>query len=242
VTSARKHSDRRDAIRKTWGNKNILDSINSNIVFLLGSSSVPHSEPELDNSIMSEVSQYNDIVQEDFIDSYQNLTLKTVAGLKWTAKFCPQAKFLMKTDDDIYVNINRLLEFLEQNHSQSKKLIIGCVKNGPEGAPQPISPSGVSFKPFHPPFTAGAGYVISGDLVEQLYRTSLDVRLVLVEDAFVTGYCARKVGGVTTRHNKGFSCGQLVTDDCDMQHMFTGHKVTPVRMWQIHGKMVEKSC
>lgn len=38
-------------------------------------------------------------------DSYFNLTLKTVMGLKWKAMFCPQAKIWMKTDDDIFVNL-----------------------------------------------------------------------------------------------------------------------------------------
>ena len=40
-----------------------------------------------------------------FQDSYHNLTLKTVMGLKWMSIFCPHAKFILKTDDDIYVNV-----------------------------------------------------------------------------------------------------------------------------------------
>jgi hypothetical protein len=40
-----------------------------------------------------------------FQDTYHNLTLKTVMGLKWTSIFCPQVKFVLKTDDDIYVNV-----------------------------------------------------------------------------------------------------------------------------------------
>ena len=40
-----------------------------------------------------------------FQDIYYNLTLKTVMGLKWTSIYCNQAKYIMKTDDDIFVNI-----------------------------------------------------------------------------------------------------------------------------------------
>jgi hypothetical protein len=43
-----------------------------------------------------------------------------------------------------------------------------------------------------------------------LYRASLDIRLVRVEDAFLTGYCARAVGDVRKYHNPHFSCGELV--------------------------------
>ena len=45
-------------------------------------------------------------------DTYHNLTLKTVMGLKWTSIFCPQARFVMKTDDDIFVNLSDLHEAL----------------------------------------------------------------------------------------------------------------------------------
>ena len=40
-----------------------------------------------------------------FQDIYYNLTLKTVMGLKWTSIYCNQAKYIMKTDDDIFVNV-----------------------------------------------------------------------------------------------------------------------------------------
>ena len=29
-------------------------------------------------------------------------------GLKWAKTFCPKANFIMKTDDDIFVNLKRL--------------------------------------------------------------------------------------------------------------------------------------
>ena len=55
----------------------------------------------------------------------------------------------------------------------------GCIKNG-VGAPQPI-PSGnipgqVSFKPGHPEFVAGAGYVVPGKFAAELYLASLSTR------------------------------------------------------------------
>ena len=44
-------------------------------------------------------------MREDFLDTYQNLTLKTLAGVKWAGQFCGQAEFVMKTDDDMYVDL-----------------------------------------------------------------------------------------------------------------------------------------
>ena len=110
----------------------------------------------------------------------------------------------------MYVNVAQLRSHLLTEYENRKQVITGCVKNGQGGAPQPVGPSGVPFKTVHPLFTAGAGYVISGDLMEPLYRASLDIRLVKVEDAFLTGYCARRVGDIKKIHNDKFSCGQLV--------------------------------
>ena len=76
-----------------------------------------------------------------------------------------QAKFFMKTDDDIYLNIPMLTRFLGSAEPRSR-VIHGCVKNGPQGSHQPISVSGASFTSVHPPFTAGAGYIISGDIIQ----------------------------------------------------------------------------
>ena len=81
------------------------------------------------------------------------------------------------------------------------QVITGCVKNDPNGPMKPLAAGGqaappLPFKSVHPLFMAGAGYVVSGDLLTPLYTASLDIRLVRVEDAFLTGYCARRVGGV----------------------------------------------
>ena len=113
---------------------------------------------------------------------------------------------MLKTDDDMYVNVPLLRSHLMTEYRGVGRVITGCVKNGPGGAPQPLSPHGVPFKTVHPLFTEGAGYVLTGDLMEPLYRASL----LRVEYAFLTGYCARVVGDVRKYHNPHFSCGELV--------------------------------
>ena len=44
----------------------------------------------------------------------------------------------MKTDDDMYVNLPLLKNHLQRAHPRPHRVITGCVKNGPQGAPQPI--------------------------------------------------------------------------------------------------------
>lgn len=60
-----------------------------------------------------------------FQDSYHNLTLKTVMGLKWMSIFCPHAKFILKTDDDIYVNVPLLTSTAVEKESKLYNSIHG---------------------------------------------------------------------------------------------------------------------
>ena len=57
------------------------------------------------DKIMNESLMQGYIVQGNFLDSYKNLTYKTVLGHKWVSSFCAQAEFVMKADDDIYLDL-----------------------------------------------------------------------------------------------------------------------------------------
>ena len=95
-------------------------------------------------------------------------------------------------------------------------------------------------RPALPEFTAGAGYLLPGNFVHNLYLASLSTKFIPVEDAFTTGYCAIKIGLHPPINDRRFSCGQLVIKDCDMIGRFTGHKVTPERMFSIYEQLKEK--
>lgn len=54
------------------------------------------------------------ILQENFIDTYHNLTYKGIAALRWIDSYCGQAVFVLKTDDDIFVNMYTLIRYLKK--------------------------------------------------------------------------------------------------------------------------------
>ena len=60
--------------------------------------------------IVEENERHRDIIQGSFLDSYGNLTLKTRMALKWTVEDCPSAKYVMKTDDDMWINVPNIIE------------------------------------------------------------------------------------------------------------------------------------
>jgi len=59
------------------------------------------------------------------VDSYNNLTLKSVMMLKWVSANCRSVRYIMKTDDDMFVNINNLVSLLKVRSMNN--LLVGAL-------------------------------------------------------------------------------------------------------------------
>lgn len=102
-------------------------------VFLIGRTEYIGAQARIEN----ESRLYDDLIQEDFTDTYNNLTLKTVMMLKYVNTNCVDkgitlscllpyvfrfnqmrcaivfsVKFVMKSDDDTFVNVPNLVHVL----------------------------------------------------------------------------------------------------------------------------------
>lgn len=76
------------------------------------------------NDVLLESKQYDDIIQERFIDSYNNLTLKSIAMLKIATNYCLNTtKYLLKIDDDIFLNMPLFIEMLLERNNSSNLLL-----------------------------------------------------------------------------------------------------------------------
>lgn len=101
IISAVDHFKQRRFIRQTWGRSLSQPAVGASAyVFLIGGS----DDSAVQRRVEREHRQYADLVQVDVVDSYSNLTRKSVALLHWVATFCPCARFVLKSDDDVYVN------------------------------------------------------------------------------------------------------------------------------------------
>lgn len=116
------HFQARRVIRKTWL-KEMLGYPGVKGYFLLG---LAESEKE-QIDIVKEHGLHDDIVQHNFIDTYVNLTLKTTFMLKWlTSNDCHQSKFVMKLDEDSFINPAKMWDSLEHAllHTATAKSLI----------------------------------------------------------------------------------------------------------------------
>ncbi|NXI81391.1 B3GT5 galactosyltransferase, partial [Rhipidura dahli] len=69
---------------------------------------------ELRPVLQEEDRLHGDLLQQDFLDTYNNLTLKTLMGLEWVSRFCPNATYVMKADHDVFLNLEFLARRLLQ--------------------------------------------------------------------------------------------------------------------------------
>ncbi|NWH42157.1 B3GT4 galactosyltransferase, partial [Chloropsis hardwickii] len=70
--------------------------------------------------------QHGDILQGDFGDTYGHLSLKTLLLLRWARRCCEAAPFLLKADDDVFVNVPAVATYLA-TWPPSSRLYLGRV-------------------------------------------------------------------------------------------------------------------
>ena len=84
----------RQAIRVTWGEKKSWWGYEVLTFFLLGQQA-EREDKTLALSLEDEHVLYGDIIRQDFLDTYNNLTLKTIMAFRWVMEFCPNAKVVL---------------------------------------------------------------------------------------------------------------------------------------------------
>lgn len=142
----------RNAIRKTWGP--LIKPI-----FMIGLS----NETVLE-SIRLEAKVYNDIIVENFVDCYANLTLKTAFAMKNFLRYFENSTYFLKMDDDVFLNVKQLNNFLATfSRSQLagryyKESWVLREKNG-----KYYVPSFLYSEDHYPDYLPGACYVIPGE-------------------------------------------------------------------------------
>ena len=108
VLSSPQNFNRRRIIRQTWAK-------NYKVNFLLGET----LNEEVQNHINAEADIHQDIVQGTFMDTYRNLTHKTLMGLSWAHDTCT-TDFVLKADDDMIVNVLNIERYLQKIDCQRK--------------------------------------------------------------------------------------------------------------------------
>lgn len=226
VSTAANQVESRDAIRSTWGGYFRLKK--AKVIFLLGKT----EDEELQQYVEDENKVYNDIVQADFLDNYENLTLKSVSLMKWVSLRCPTVPFVLKMDDDVMINVDLMLEFVQSRQGETKSIYGKVAKNWMphrnKNSKYYVSPEQFPGKQY-PYFTTGPAYLFTGDSAKLLYDGSLSQPFLRLEDVVLTGIVAQKVG-IVRWHQPLMKNVPVKVNICTFKELMTSHKHSPENM------------
>ncbi|XP_062845314.1 beta-1,3-galactosyltransferase 2-like [Trichomycterus rosablanca] len=186
----------RDAIRSTWGNESLVQGKSISMVFVLGLYGGKGAE-KMQEELRTESEQHHDLIQSSFLDSYRNLTIKTMVMMDWLATRCPQASYAMKIDSDMFLNLENLMSLLLAPDTPKMNYITGMVMSNRMVVRNIHSKWYVSKEDHpddqYPTYLLGMGYVFSNNLPERLVRVSKFIKPFPIEDAYV-GACLKELG------------------------------------------------
>ena len=188
VHSAVKNQRVRDAIRNSWARSDNLEKYGASLYFFIAKSKTANA-----TQIAQELQQHSDLIQLDFIDSYRNLSRKSVESFRWASRHCPNVQYILKQDDDTYVNLTRLLVKLDDFQRDGKdKFIAGYYfpNRQPQRNPKSQYYTPLSLWPHKhwPAAVTGPAYVITSNVIRQILRRADDptTPFVLWEDMYIT--------------------------------------------------------
>ncbi|XP_045202898.1 beta-1,3-galactosyltransferase 5-like [Mercenaria mercenaria] len=204
VHSGPEHSERRRVIRNTWASLEILKKHKAKLVFVMGEV----EDENLQATLETESELYKDIIQGNFTDAYRNLTYKAIAGLKWVTENCPGAVYVLKTDDDIIVDIHRIVRLMRSyiEHKWGKQNILaGYIwthMNVDRNKSSKWYTSDEEFpEKFFLKYCSGSAYIMSYDVVKKFYLKSHEIPFFWVDDYYVTGMLAHATNVTPTSLN-----------------------------------------
>ncbi|XP_068621830.1 uncharacterized protein [Battus philenor] len=221
------------------------------LVFLLGQP--PHdNNTEVQERIETEAEAYGDIIQEGFIDSYNNLTLKSIMMLKWVTNNCNESvRYILKTDDDIYINVPSLVtnlrkrakafdESVAKGIMNKEYLLLGDLICGARPVQNSkskwYSPRYMYAGRVYPRYLSGTGYLMAAPAAHALYAAALTTTYFHLEDIYITGMCAiRSSPKVIARDDPGFSYAPVPPTGgaCVAHSRISTHRVLPDHMREI---------
>jgi hypothetical protein len=236
-----KYRKRREVIRQTWGNRTHceqrralederLRNLRWLLVFVVGKAGPGTNDDELNKA---EARQHNDMLIGNITENYLNNIIKFYMGQVWASRF--DIKYTMKTDDDVYVRIPRVLEYLVRARFPTPFYggwtYAGTLVNRKIGGKWTVSWKYYGEKDW-PRFNPGAFFILSIDLLNRLFNYVYIRKPFHTDDAYV-GVAMRDFGvKITTIHSFRIASDMNVQipklGDCSLLGKIAlGHNIEP---------------
>ena len=245
VISAPEHFAHREAIRSSWGASSQYK--HTVTLFLVG---LPE-DPATRTRVEEENAAHGDVVLNNIIDHYENLSLKTLSAFHWFQTFCRRAEFLLKVDDDMFVQVDKILEKVRKllDIDPVPRVILGNVSSGWKPVRNPRSKYLITESQYpaekYPDFVTGPSYLVSRRALAEILPAAMELKYLHLEDVFLTGVVAERL------HIPRINIGEFKNNavrvpvqfmGCTIQKSFTIHKVSPEEQADLHDLARSPNC
>ena len=243
VTSRPSSIYQRLAIRNSWGrpdsviNQHLFKDKKFDFISIFAIGQTPNKITQ--NIIEKESQGFGDILQLFYIDSYENLTNKTLLTLEWLSYNC-EPKFVLKTDDDCFVNLLSLEPWLHTLKSDilyvGKRNVHMPVIRNPKHRNY-VAVEDFSEK-YYEPYCSGGGYILSGKVLKNLTGKAKFFKQIRNEDAFIG--IVMNFMNISPVHDKGFLPFVFTEKEvrkrfvCEWKSHFVMHDVKPRQQIVMH--------
>ncbi|XP_048358023.1 UDP-GlcNAc:betaGal beta-1,3-N-acetylglucosaminyltransferase 8 [Sphaerodactylus townsendi] len=228
----------RQAVRDSWGQEGEHDGLPVRTVFLMGTAKGRHG-PNLQRMVEYESQTFGDILMWDFEDTFFNLTLKDFLFLNWTLERCRDVRFILKGDDDVFINTPKVVDYLSSLDNR-KPIYVGQVMAN--ASPFRVRkskyyvPESYYVGPY-PAYAGGGGYIFSGMLAPWLHAISQYIPFYPIDDVY-TGLCFQALG-IRPEAHAGFQTFDIAEKDrenpCVHRELLLVHQRSPhqtLHLWK----------
>lgn len=241
IKSSPANYERRDLIRRTWGQERSYIGRQVRRLFLLGIAAPEDAEraEQLAALVALEAREHGDVLQWAFADTFLNLTLKHVHLLDWLEARCSRVHFLLSGDDDVFVHTANVVRFLEgqppDHHLFTGQLMSGSVPIRDSWSKYFVPPQ-LFAGPAYPTYCSGGGFLMSSRTIQAVRKAARLTPLFPIDDAYM-GMCLDRAGLEPSGHEgiRPFGvqlpgAGQPSFDPCVYRELLLVHRFAPYEM------------
>ncbi|KAK6111121.1 Galactosyltransferase family protein [Brugia pahangi] len=159
-------------------------------------------DSKIQKQLLEESRKKHDLIQQNFHDSYRNLTWKALMWLRFIDEYCPNVQYIIKLDDDVVGNILEIIHFLNEHVKavsllkSQKQIFCRVIYHRPVSREKKnkwyVRRDELSSE-YYSNYCVGMAIIFTGDLPNMLLRAAKKERYFWIDDYFITGILAKKV-------------------------------------------------
>jgi len=247
VLSKFSNLDHRNAIRETWGQRGSNDLDHFLLLFILGRETVQ----ENNQKIKEESDAHGDIFQTGVQEDYRTVTKKLVSAFRWISENCRHFDYVVKVDDDVYLNRAKLNDHLlnQQNTADISCPLCQYCKPIRDASSKWFVPYDQYPYDYYPDYCFGPFYAMSFSNLNQIVTNLENVPYFDIEDVFLTGLVAHKAQ-LHREHlpsvvniKKDFNQDIVLFSPCLFKnHVVASHGNSPCHLRRVWQQVREASC